>query len=177
MIRIKTYLGYNLAKIVETILAIISILSILFYFDSAKEHLWVKAVHVLSIISWMAGMLYLPRLFVYHSMVGADSSQSETFKIMEQRLLWYILNPGMLVSWITGLWMSGTAYHFHGGWLHIKLSVVLILSLFHAFLAESTYRFVTDSNRFSEKTWRLLNEVPTFLMIIAVIVVIIKIPC
>jgi len=137
---------------------------------------WIKALHVIAVIAWMAGMLYLPRLFVYHCQAESGSVQSQTFKIMERRLLRAIINPSMIVVWITGLWMAWKIFGFHGGWLHLKITVVLLLSAFHGFLSGATRRFATDSNRFSQKTWRILNEVPTLLMIIAVIAVVVKIP-
>lgn len=136
--------------------------------------LWMKAIHVIAIISWMAGMLYLPRLFVYHCRAQIGSVQSETFKIMERRLLRAIINPAMIVAWITGLWMAWELYQFHGGWLHLKLAAVVILSGFHGVLSRGTRHFAEDRNNFSEKTWRIMNEVPTVLMIIAVIAVIVK---
>jgi len=158
------------------ILVIVAALWILFCLDSGSTYLWIKAVHVVAVISWMAGMLYLPRLFVYHCAAKKDSVQSETFKIMERSLLRYIINPGMVATWVTGLWMAWEIYHFHGGWLHLKLGAVLLLSAFHGFLARAARHFAGDHKRFSEKTWRILNEVPTLLMIVAVVAVIIKIP-
>lgn len=136
--------------------------------------LWIKAVHVISIICWMAGMFYLPRLFVYHCQADIGSKQSETFKIMERRLLRAIINPAMIASWITGLWMAWEVYAFHGGWLHLKLLTVVLLSGYHGLLSRGVRHFAEDRNTFSEKTWRVLNEVPTILMIIAVIAVIVK---
>lgn len=142
--------------------------------DYPNAVLWIKAVHVIAVISWMAGMLYLPRLFVYHCRAEIGSQQSETFKIMERRLLRAIINPAMIVSWITGLWMAWEVYQFHGGWLHFKLTAVVLLSGFHGVLSRGVRHFAEDRNNFSEKTWRILNEVPTVLMIIAVIAVIVK---
>jgi len=137
---------------------------------------WIKAVHIIAVIGWMAGMLYLPRLFVYHCQAEDDSPQAQTFKLMERRLLRIIINPAMIVVWITGLWMAWKLFGLHGGWLHLKIMIVLFLSGFHGFLAGSTRRFAEDRNTLSQKTWRILNEVPTLLMIIAVIVVVVKIP-
>jgi len=139
-------------------------------------YLWVKAVHVISIICWMAGMLYLPRLFIYHCGVEQDSPQDKTFKVMERRLLHIIINPAMIVAWITGLWLAAKIYAFHGGWLHLKLAAVLVLSAFYGLLSRAVRHFAAGHNRFSQKTWRILNEVPTLLMIIIVIAVIVKIP-
>jgi len=137
---------------------------------------WIKAVHVIAVIAWMAGMLYLPRLFVYHCQAETGSVQAQTFKIMERRLLRAIINPSMIVVWITGLWMAWKIFGFHGGWLHLKIMVVVLMSAFHGFLASSTRRFACNCNQLSQKTWRILNEVPTLLMIIAVIAVVVKIP-
>jgi len=137
---------------------------------------WIKAAHIIAVIAWMAGMLYLPRLFVYHCQVETGSQQAQIFKIMERRLLRAIINPAMIVVWVTGLWLAWKIFGFHGGWLHLKISIVVLLSAFHGFLAGSTRRFAEDRNKLSQKTWRILNEVPTLLMIIAVIAVVVKIP-
>jgi len=137
---------------------------------------WIRAVHIIAVIGWMAGMLYLPRLFVYHCQADIGSIQAQTFKVMERKLLRIIINPAMIIVWISGLWMAWKLFGFHGGWLHLKIMVVVLLSGFHGFLAGSTRRFAGDRNQLSQKTWRILNEVPTFLMIIAVIAVVVKIP-
>lgn len=141
-----------------------------------RTELWVKAVHIIAIISWMAGMLYLPRLFIYHCTAEKGLKQSETFKMMEGRLLRYIINPAMIISWVTGLWMAWKIYEFHGGWLHLKLAAVIVLSAFHGFLSGATRRFAEDRNKISQKTWRFLNEMPTLLMIVIVIAVVVKLP-
>lgn len=142
--------------------------------DFPTAVLWIKAVHVISIICWMAGMLYLPRLFVYHCQTEIGSPESEKFKVMERRLLRVIINPAMMVAWTTGLWMAWEVYQFVGGWLHIKLAAVILLSGYHGLLSRATRHFSEDRNNFSEKTWRFLNEVPTILMVIAVVAVIVK---
>lgn len=136
--------------------------------------LWIKALHVVAVISWMAGMLYLPRLFVYHCGAEKGSKQSETFKVMERRLLRAIINPAMIVSWVTGLWMAWEVYQFHGGWLHLKVTAVILLSAYHGLLSRGVRHFAEDRNNFSERSWRIWNEVPTILMIVAVIAVIVK---
>lgn len=142
--------------------------------DYPDAFLWIKAIHVIAIICWMAGMLYLPRLFVYHCRADNNPFMSNTFKIMERRLLRAIINPAMVISWITGLYMAWDVYQFHGGWLHLKLAAVIFLSAFHGFLSYSVRQFAEDKNRFSERSWRILNEVPTIFMIVAVIMVIVK---
>ena len=135
---------------------------------------WVKVVHVLAIISWMAGQLYLPRLMVYHVDAPKGSAQSETFKVMERRLLKAIINPAMIVTWLTGLWMAWNVFAFRGGWLHAKLLLVLIMSGFHGVLVRRVREFAEDRNTHSSKYYRIINEAPTVLMIGIVILVIVK---
>jgi putative membrane protein len=135
---------------------------------------WILALHVLAIISWMAGTLYLPRLFVYHAEAQKGSIQSETFKIMERRLLKAIMTPAMIVSWITGLalvWMGGW---WSAGWMWGKFLLVLGMSGVHGVLARATRTFSEDGNDRSHVYYRVLNEVPTLLMIGIVILVIVK---
>lgn len=163
-------------RAVTALLIVIVALWGLFNLDHGNAYLWIKAVHVIAVICWMAGMLYLPRLFIYHCAAKEDFSQSETFKLMERRLLRYIINPAMIVAWITGLWIAWEIYGFRGGWLHLKFAAVILLSAFHGFLVRATRHFAEDRNHLSGKTWRILNEVPTVLMIVAVIAVIVKIP-
>lgn len=136
--------------------------------------LWVKAVHVIAIISWMAGMLYLPRLFIYHCDAEPGSRQSETFKVMERRLLQIIINPAMIVSWVLGLWLAWTAGYFSEGWLHAKLAFVLALSAVHGYFSAAVRAFAEDRNTKPARHWRIVNEVPTLLMIGIVILVIVK---
>lgn len=138
-------------------------------------YLWVKSLHVIAVISWMAGMLYLPRLFVYHCDAPKGSQQSETFKVMERRLLRAIINPAMIVAWITGLWMAWYVFHLKGGWLHAKLFLVFVLlSGFHGMLSRWRRDFEADRNVRSHKFYRMMNEVPTLIMIAVVILVIVK---
>lgn len=142
-----------------------------------NAYLWVKAFHVIAVISWMAGLLYLPRLMVYHCGAEAGSEQSETFKIMERRLLQFITTPAMLVSWAFGVataWFAGYEYLFGSGWFLLKLILVVCLTGFHIVLANHVRCFAEDRNQKSEKYFRLLNEVPTVLMVAIVILVIIK---
>jgi putative membrane protein len=122
----------------------------------------------------MAGMLYLPRLFVYHAEAQRGSIQSDTFKIMEKRLLRLIINPAMIVTWIMGLWLAYSAGFFVAPWLHTKLLLVLVLSGVHGFLARLVKDFAADRNVRSAKFFRLLNEVPTVLMIAIVFLVVVK---
>jgi putative membrane protein len=135
---------------------------------------WIKALHVIAVIAWMAGMLYLPRLFVYHSIAEAGSKQSETFKVMERRLLKAIINPAMMVTWLAGLYLAWAGHWFSAGWLHAKLALVIAMSALHGFLARWVKDFAADRNTRSQKFYRLVNEVPTVLMIGIVILVVVK---
>lgn len=135
---------------------------------------WLKAAHVIAVISWMAGMLYLPRLFVYHTAAPVGSDMSETFKVMERRLLRAIINPAMVATWILGLWLAWDAGFFSSGWLNAKLALVVILSGLHGFMARWVRAFAEDRNTHSQRFYRIVNEVPTLLMIGIVILVIVK---
>lgn len=135
---------------------------------------WIKALHVIAVISWMAGMLYLPRLFVYHCGVAPGSEASETFKVMERKLLRFIINPAMVVAWVAGLWIAAKIYEFHGGWLYAKLAMVVALSGVHGYFAKAVADFARDEGRREHRFWRFMNEVPTLLMIVIVILVIVK---
>jgi protoporphyrinogen IX oxidase len=137
-------------------------------------YLWAKALHVIAIIAWMAGMLYLPRLFVYHCVAAPGSVQSETFKVMERRLLRAIINPAMIASWLLGLWLAWSGNWLSAPWFHGKLVLVLALSGFHGMLARWTKDFAADRNQRSQKFFRIMNEVPTVLMIGIVILVVVK---
>ncbi|MFA5949197.1 MAG: protoporphyrinogen oxidase HemJ [Hyphomicrobium sp.] len=137
-------------------------------------YLWVKAAHVIAIISWMAGMLYLPRLFVYHCDAPVGSLQSETFKTMERRLLTIIINPAMIVAWVLGLWLAWQGGFLGAGWFHGKLAMALALSGIHGYFAGAVRRFGQDRNTVSARQWRLWNEVPAVLMIGIVVLVIVK---
>jgi protoporphyrinogen IX oxidase len=135
---------------------------------------WIKALHVIAIIAWMAAMLYLPRLFVYHAEAGPGSPQSETFKIMERRLLKAIMNPAMIAAWILGLWLAWRGFGFSGGWLHAKIAAVLVLSGLHGYFAGAVRRFAADEETRSSRHWRFMNEAPTLLMVVIVVLVIVK---
>ncbi|HET7492307.1 MAG TPA: protoporphyrinogen oxidase HemJ [Bradyrhizobium sp.] len=135
---------------------------------------WIKALHIIAVIAWMAGMLYLPRLFVYHCEAKAGSSQSETFKLMERRLLKAIINPAMIVTWVAGLYLAWSGHWLSAGWLHTKLVLVLALSGVHGFFARWVKDFAADRNSRSQRFYRIINEVPTLLMIAIVILVVLK---
>ena len=135
-------------------------------------YLWIKSLHVVSIIAWMAGLLYLPRLFVYHCGAAAGSEMSETFKVMERRLLRAIMTPAMILAWITGLTLAVQAGFFTAGWMHFKLLLVLIMSGAHGYMSRCVRTFAADANMRSHKFYRVLNEVPTLLMLAVVVAVI-----
>jgi putative membrane protein len=135
---------------------------------------WIKALHVLAVISWMAGMLYLPRLFVYHTDVAKGSEASETFKVMERRLLRLIINPAMIVTWLSGLYIAYAFDYFRAPWLHAKITLVIIMSGVHGYLASRVRAFADDRNDKSGRFYRILNEVPTVLLIGIVVLVVVK---
>lgn len=135
---------------------------------------WLKALHVIAVIAWMAGMLYLPRLFVYHCDAVAGSVQSETFKVMERRLLRGIINPAMIVTWLVGLYLAWTAHLYTAHWFQVKFVLVVLMSAVHGFLSARVRDFANDRNTRSRNFYRFINEVPTVLMVLIVIMVIVK---
>ena len=135
---------------------------------------WLKAFHIIAVIAWMAGMLYLPRLFVYHSAADVGSIQSETFKVMERRLLRAIMTPAMIATWLLGLWLAYQGGWFKAPWLHAKLLLVFLLSGVHGMLSRYVKDFAADKRRKSAKFFRIINEVPTVLMILIVILAVVK---
>jgi len=135
---------------------------------------WLRAFHVIAVIAWMAGMLYLPRLFVYHCETPPGSEGSERFKVMERRLLKGIINPAMVAVWILGLilvWITGAHLQF---WFQIKFALVFALSGFHGFLAARLKDFAQDRNMRSARFYRIINEVPAVAMVLIVILAVVK---
>ena len=135
---------------------------------------WTKALHLIAVMAWMAGMLYLPRLYVYHSAAPVGGEASETFKVMERRLLRAIINPAMVATWLLGITLVLTpgVIDWSAGWWHVKLLAVLAMSGFHGHLATARKRFAADGRPKSQRYWRAANEVPTLLMILIVLMVI-----
>ena len=142
--------------------------------DAALLYPWLKAFHIIAVIAWMAGMLYLPRLFIYHCEVDANTRQSETFKVMERRLLLVIMNPAMIVTWLLGLWLAWRGGWFVAGWLHVKLLLVVVMSGLHGLFALWVKDFARDRDRRSAKFYRIVNEIPTLFLILIVILAVVK---
>ena len=144
-----------------------------------NTYLLFKSVHLIAVISWMAGLLYLPRIFVYHSEAVQNNKSEdliETFKVMERRLLVYIMNPAMIVSWIFGILLIHTICmdNFGSIWLQLKLAFVIILTIYHFFLFQCLRKFAENNNSFSPKFYRIINEIPTVLLIGIILVVVFK---
>jgi putative membrane protein len=137
---------------------------------------WVKALHVIAVIAWMAGLLYLPRLFVYHADAAPGSDKSETFKVMERRLFRAITTPAMIASWVFGLWLviGYQAVSFSWGWVWLKAALVIALSGYHGLLARHLRAFAEDRNDKPSRYFRAINEIPTVMMIGIVIAVIVR---
>lgn len=152
----------------------IGLIALVLHVDPAAAYLWIKALHIIAVISWMAGLLYLPRLFIYHTDAPKGSQQSETFKVMEKRLIRFIMNPAMMISWMLGLYLAWSVYGFSGGWLHTKISLVFLLTAAHVYFSRSAKKFARDENTRPARHWRLMNEIPTVLMIAIVILVVVK---
>ena len=144
-----------------------------------NTYLLFKSIHLIAVISWMAGLLYLPRIFVYHSEAVQNNKSEdlmETFKVMERRLLIYIMNPAMIVSWIFGVLLIHTigVDNFGSIWLQLKLLFVVILTIYHFFLFQCVRKFAGNSNSFSPKFYRIINEIPTVLLIAVVFIIVFK---
>lgn len=137
-------------------------------------YLWLKALHIIAVIAWMAGMLYLPRLFVYHCDAEPGSKQSETFKVMEWRLLKFIVNPAMIATWILGLWLAYETGFYREHWLQTKFVLVILLSALHGMNVRALKDFAADRNRHSARYFRIMNELPAVLMAAIVLLVVLK---
>lgn len=136
--------------------------------------IWVKALHVISVIAWLAGLLYLPRLFVYHAQAEPGSTQSETFKVMERRLLRGIMNPALIATWGFGLALFIHYQYWTAGWMHVKWLGIVVLTVMHHLCALWRKDFEHDRNRRSPRFYKIANEIPTLAMILIVIMVMVK---
>lgn len=137
-------------------------------------YLWIKAVHIVAMVAWMAGMLYLPRLFVYHAAAAQGSEAARTFEVMERRLMRIIMLPALLVTWLSGLALASEAGFFHTGWLQGKLLLVILLTALHGYFAMIRKAFATGTNQRQARFYRIINEVPTILLVGIVIFVVVK---
>lgn len=163
--RLKAYL---------TIAIVVVLAGLAWWLEPAWLYDWLKVLHVVAVISWMVGLFYLPRLFVYHADAEPGGEPAETFVIMEKRLIKVIMNPAMMVSWVVGLWLAWNGFGLAGTWLWIKIAAVIGLTVFHVFLSRAARRFSRGENSMTARQWRMANEIPTVLMILAIIMVIIK---
>ena len=136
--------------------------------------LWIKALHVIAVIAWMAGLLYLPRLYVYHCAAEKGSKQSETFKVMEQRLLYYIMTPAMVAVWLSGAWLTWAMGLVSDRWLWAKFGLVVLMTGYHHALGVWRLDFAADWNTRSQRFYRVMNELPTVLMIGIVVLAIVN---
>lgn len=156
-------------------IAVVVLLAIAaWWFEPDWLYDWLKVLHIVAVISWMVGLFYLPRLFVYHADAASAGEPSATFVVMEQRLVKVIMNPAMMVSWAVGLWLAWSGFAFLGLWLWLKIAAVIGLTVFHVFLSRSARKFAAGENAMTARQWRMANEIPTVLMILVVIMVIIK---
>ena len=135
---------------------------------------WMKAFHIIAVIAWMAGMLYLPRLFVYHCETTPGTPEYERFKLMERKLMRVIINPSMIAVWVLGLLLAHTLGVWAQGWFHAKLLLVIVLSGLHGFLSRWRRDFERGENRYSQRFYRIINEAPAVLMAFIVILVVVK---
>jgi protoporphyrinogen IX oxidase len=143
-------------------------------FHSENFYLWIKALHIIAVIMWMAGMLYLPRLFVYHCETAPGSAESERFKLMERKLLKVILNPAMIATWILGLTLVWLTRADQQHWFQAKFILVLAMSGIHGFYAATVRRFANDANTRPQRFYRMINEVPAVLIVAIVILAVVK---
>jgi len=141
---------------------------------AGDAYLWVKALHVIAVVAWMAGIFYLPRLFVYHADSAPGSEKSETFKVMERRLYAAIMTPAMIATWLAGLALATSGHFWADHWLSLKLVLVIAMTAFHLWLGARLRDFARDDNRFAARTYRMVNEIPTLLLIGIVILVVVK---
>jgi len=156
------------------LIVFLALAAVIFLIAPANLYQWAVALHVIAVISWMAGMLYLPRLFVYHCDVEVGSDTDRLLQLMEKRLLRIIMNPAMIVAWAVGLWLAWTGRHYDELWFIIKFGLVLGMSAAHGTLAKGVRLFADGQNVRSAREWRVINEVPTVLMIVIVVLVIVK---
>jgi putative membrane protein len=135
--------------------------------------LWIKALHIVAVIAWFAGLFYLPRLFVYHAQ-AEDAPSRERFKVMERKLYRGIMTPSMVIALATGLWLAWAAFAFQGGWLHAKIALVVLLVIYHLWLRALMAGLARDANRHTHVYYRWVNEIPTVILVAVVVLVVVK---
>ena len=167
-------LSSDARRVAITAVVLVCFIGVLTYALGDGAYLWIKSAHVVAVISWMAGLLYLPRLFIYHCNAPVGTPQSETFKVMEQRLLAVIMLPALVAVWILGLWLVWRGGFGADRWMITKIFLAIGLSSVHGYFSTAARRFAVDQNLKSARYWRLMNEVPTVLMIAIVILVVVK---
>lgn len=139
-----------------------------------NTYFWVKSLHIIAVISWMAGILYLPRIFVYHAQAEAGGEADKTFQVMERKLLRIIMNPSMILTYVFGLWLADILHAWADPWFHVKAALVLFMTVLHMMCARWRKDFEKGSNTKSHVYFRIMNEVGTFLMIGIVVLVVLK---
>jgi len=150
------------------------LVAVLIYVLSDDSYLWFKAFHIMAVIAWMAGLFYLPRLFIYHSDAAIGSESSELFKIMESRLYRIIMNPAMMMAWMFGLFIAWQGMWFSAGWLHLKFLGVIAMTGMHVYFGRAVKAFGRDERPGDARRWRIMNEVPALLMILIVLMAVLK---
>lgn len=166
--------GVAFRRTLFAIAVLAGLTAMLFWIDPEPFYLWIKAFHVIAVISWMAGMLYLPRLFVYHCEAGPGNERSELLKVMERRLLRAIINPAMTITWVLGLWLAWRGFGFMAGWLHVKIILVIGMSGLHGYFSRTVRELAEDRHAGTALHWRIVNESVTILMVVIVILVIVQ---
>jgi protoporphyrinogen IX oxidase len=155
-------------------IAVFLMAAALLYAFSNNAYLWFKALHITAVITWMAGLFYLPRLFIYHHDKAVGSESSETFKVMEYRLYRFIMNPSVMIAWAFGLFIAWDGGWFPAGWLHVKLAAVIAMTVAHVYFGRAVRSFGRDKRPLTVRQWRLLNEIPAVLMIVIVLMAVLK---
>lgn len=167
--------GARVAARAATALAVFVILGgLVLLLDRDNIYGWAKALHIVAVIAWMAGLLYLPRLFIYHFETAPGSEASGLFKAMEARLFRIIMNPAMMLAWLLGLFLAWHVYAFQGGWLHAKLLLVVLMTAVHVYYGRAMRAFGRDERPKTQRHWRIVNEAPALLMIGIVLLVVLK---
>ena len=154
--------------------AFAALLALIWFTSGDNFYLWLKSFHIIAVISWMAGLLYLPRLFINHCDKIKGSEADLMLAGMEQRLMKIIMTPAMILSWIFGIWLASLAQFWAEPWFLIKFLAIVLMTVTHFYFAKAVKRFASDENKITTRSWRMINEIPTVLMFLAIIMVIVK---